>query len=209
MSAISIFALLINNPTPYTIIRRRVKHARISINPASEVRIVIPLYYRQRDLEKLLEEKEKWIAKQLAHFAKERENIIALKPGEILFFGEIRKVDFDTSSALRLKRWYMEQANEYFSKRITEIAFHYGFTFNKMTVRGQKTRWGSCSRKKNISLNWKLMKAPPFIIDYLIIHELTHTQIFNHSKAFWAKVSGIMPDYKKAEAWLKKHGKHL
>jgi hypothetical protein len=72
-------------------------------------------------------------------------------------------------------------------------------------VRNQKSRWGSCSRRGTISLNWRLIQAPPFVCDYIILHELSHLKEMNHSARFWHEVERVCPDYKMAERWLKQH----
>ena len=74
---------------------------------------------------------------------------------------------------------------------------------NRVTVRAQKTRWGSCSARGTLSLNWRLIHAPPEVVDYLIIHELMHRREMNHSARFWKLVAQACPDYPAAEQWLK------
>jgi len=79
----------------------------------------------------------------------------------------------------------------------------------KLTVREQKTRWGSCSSKGNISLNWKLVMAPMEVIDYVIVHELCHMKEMNHSKNYWNIVKSIIPDFELRRKWLKDNGHRL
>ncbi len=100
-------------------------------------------------------------------------------------------------------------AKAYFAKRLTEISTSYDISYNMMRISSAKTRWGSCSRKRNINLNWRLIFAPPGILDYVIIHELSHLTHMNHSKVFWACVERMMPDYKTHRTWLKKNGRTL
>jgi predicted metal-dependent hydrolase len=200
---------MINNTEHYTIARRRVKNARISVNHELQVKVVIPLWYKEKDLVQLFAEKRKWIEKQLIHFAESQKNIPQLAPGEILYLGESFNPGFDISDRLLLQKWYVAKALELFDKRIEILSTQHGFTYNRLTLRNQKTRWGSCSKKKNISLNWKLIKTPLQVIDYVILHELTHTEFFDHSKSFWQKLSQICPEYKQSLAWLKKYGRYL
>jgi predicted metal-dependent hydrolase len=196
-------------PNQYTIARRRVKNARVSVNHELQIKIIIPLWYREKDLQQLLTEKQNWIQKQLYHFSKANEDRIKLAPDEILYLGEIIKPEFYPGNKIYLQKWYLERAHNLFAARIQELSAMHGFIYNKLSIRNQKTRWGSCSKKKNISLNWKLIKAQICVIDYLILHELTHTIFFDHSKAFWQKVAKICPQYKEASAWLKKYGRYL
>jgi predicted metal-dependent hydrolase len=88
--------------------------------------------------------------------------------------------------------------------RARELARLHGITIGRVTVRAQKTRWGSCSARGTISLNWRLIQAPPFVQDYLIIHELMHRRQMNHSARFWKLVADACPNWREAESWLKK-----
>ncbi len=185
------------------------KNARISVNHELQVKVVIPLWYKEKDVSHLLAEKQKWIQKQLAHFTEAQKDLIPLGEGEILYLGEAFNPGFDITNQLHLKKWYLEKATALYTIRIQALATEHGFTYNKLTLRNQKTRWGSCSKKKNISLNWKLIKTPLHVIDYVILHELTHTQFFDHSKSFWQKLAQVCPDYKESLGWLKRYGKYL
>jgi hypothetical protein len=93
--------------------------------------------------------------------------------------------------------------------RVVALATQFQFKIRRITVRDQKTRWGSCSARGTISLNWHLIQAPPAVVDYIILHELAHTRHMNHSQQFWDEVARICPDYAASEAWIKEHGKHL
>lgn len=75
----------------------------------------------------------------------------------------------------------------------------------RVTIRNQRSRWGSCSRRGTVSLNWRLIQVPPAVRDYIILHELMHLREMNHSSRFWAQVEGVCPDYRAAEAWLRAH----
>ncbi len=174
-----------------------------------QVKVVIPLWYKEKDLAQLFTEKQKWIRKQLAHFAESQKDVPHLNPGEILYLGEMFNPGFDVTDRLKLRKWYEGKALELYHARIQFLAAEHGFTYNKLTLRNQKTRWGSCSKKKNISLNRKLIKAPMYVIDYVVLHELTHTIFFDHSKKFWQKLSEVCPSYKQSLMWLKKYGRYL
>jgi hypothetical protein len=106
-------------------------------------------------------------------------------------------------------RWYKQQALKVFSERVARYSHQNGFHFQKIRISSARTRWGSCSPKGRLSFTWRLVLAPLDVIDYVVVHELAHTQIPNHSKIFWARVAEIMPDYKKRLAWLKKNGRFL
>ena len=84
-----------------------------------------------------------------------------------------------------------------------------GGTFGRVTIREQRTRWGSCSSKHNLNFNWKLIMAPPQVLDYVVIHELCHLHEFNHSPRFWSLVRAQMPEYEVWKKWLRDHGSEL
>lgn len=97
------------------------------------------------------------------------------------------------------------RALERIRQRLEVYALRLGVRYGRVTVRDQKTRWGSCSGKGNLNFNWKLIMAPPRVLDYVVVHELCHLIEFNHSPRFWRLVEGQMPDYAAWKKWLKTH----
>ena len=89
--------------------------------------------------------------------------------------------------------------------RVLELAARHGLTVRRITVRSQKSRWGSCSRRGTISLNWRLIQTPAFVSDYICLHELMHLRQMNHSPRFWREIESVCPNYRMAERWLKAH----
>ena len=89
--------------------------------------------------------------------------------------------------------------------RVLELAARHGLTVRRITVRNQKSRWGSCSQRGTISLNWRLIQTPAFVSDYICLHELMHLRQMNHSPRFWHELERVCPDYRTAERWLKEH----
>lgn len=108
-----------------------------------------------------------------------------------------------------LKDWYIEQAEEKIIPRIKRFADQLGVQYKKINIREMKHKWGSCTPKNNINFNWRLIKSPTFVIDYVIIHELVHLIISDHSPEFWHMVSIQQPNYKKAKEWLRQYGHKL
>lgn len=94
--------------------------------------------------------------------------------------------------------------NDY--QRVSYFARLMGVSYRNITIREQKTRWGSCSSEKNLNFNWKLILAPPEVLDYVVVHELCHLKEMNHSKAFWDEVGKVMPEYETYKLWLKENG---
>jgi len=93
--------------------------------------------------------------------------------------------------------------------RVMELAGAHGIQVSRVSVRNQKSRWGSCSRRGTISLNWRLIQSPGFVRDYIILHELAHRRQMNHSDKFWQEVARLCPDYLEADRWVKQNGKLL
>ena len=87
--------------------------------------------------------------------------------------------------------------------RVTELVASHQLSIQRISIRNQRSRWGSCSRQGNISLNWRLIQFPPFVRDYIILHELAHLRQMNHSAKFWNEVARLCPRYPAAEKWLK------
>ena len=102
-----------------------------------------------------------------------------------------------------VKDVYKQLAGIELTERITELGASLPFSWNRVFIRSQKTKWGTCSRDGHISLNWRLIKCPVTIWDYLIVHELCHTTHFDHSKAYWALVRSHYPDVDEANRWIK------
>lgn len=105
--------------------------------------------------------------------------------------------------------FYKRYAKANLIKIINQYANQMDVTFGRVSVRDQKTRWGSCSSRGNLNFNWKLMMMPEKIVDYIVIHELAHRKQMNHSAAFWKEVELVVPDYKERLAWLRQHEKEL
>lgn len=109
----------------------------------------------------------------------------------------------------KIKAWYKKAAYGVIKGRLEHFCKITGLKFNVFRIKDQKTRWGSCSRKGNLNFNWRLVMAPLWVVDYVIVHELCHLEFLNHSKDFWDMVGSFMPGYKKAVEWLKKNGRTL
>lgn len=215
-------------PENYILIERDVKHARIRVSEDGKVRIISPPSFTEDDVLAMLEKKKRWIDKQQRFFAKKES--IELQRNQLLLYGNRynyfydsnfeRKVQIDHNhKTIRAKRdltnkevqekWLKGIAKKHITKRMEELSFQLNFPYNKLYIRGQKNKWGNCSKDKNISINWRLIKAPEFVIDYLIVHELVHTKVMNHSVRFWTLLRTHFPEYKRAVKWLDTFGNSL
>jgi predicted metal-dependent hydrolase len=215
-------------PDNYILIQRDVKHARLRVSEDGCIRVIIPLVFTQEDVNALLKKKQRWIDRNLKFF--KGMSRISLQRNQILLYGNRYTYFYDSTyehkvivdhehKTIRAKRnlldkviqqqWLTGVAREHLAKRTEELATKLKFNYNKLFIRNQRKKWGNCSNEKNISLNWRLIKAPLFVIDYLIVHELLHTIIMNHSHKFWTMLKSYYPDYKDAINWLDKYGNSL
>ena len=177
-----------------TVIRSNRKTVAIQVNSDLSVTVRAPRSASEKDIEEILKRKEAWISKHIEKIKKTKERFEA-EPTEKL---TREKVIALAEEALKV----IPARVEYFARVI-------GVTYGKITIRNQKTRWGSCSSKGNLNFNCLLMLAPPEVLDYVVVHELCHRKQMNHSKAFWSEVEKVFPDYKEARKWLKEEGSQM
>lgn len=180
---------------PFTVIKSKRKTYAISIDEEGSVIFRVPLHTSERQIMEIAEEKEHWI---ITHYLKviEKKNS---RPHS----------DLSAVQKTALKKRYKDAARDYIPKRVAYFQTMTGGNYTRITIRDQKTRWGSCSSNGTLSFNWRLMLAPPAILDYVVVHELCHLTHMNHSSAFWATVESVYPDYRTARKWLKEHGHEL
>lgn len=115
----------------------------------------------------------------------------------------------ETKRLEALEKRYRSAARSRFEQRCDYFHRLTGGTYTSVTIRDQKTRWGSCSSRGTLSFNYRLIFAPPQILDYVVVHELCHLTHMNHSREFWRMVESVMPDYKIHRQWLREHGGEL
>lgn len=179
----------------YTVIRSRRKTCGISISQDGEITLRMPFGISEREIRHILLEKQHWI---ITHYLEVMEQA---KNRPVSNLSEIQRA--------ALEKRYIEAAREYFPKRAAYFQPFTGGIYHRITIRDQKTRWGSCSARGTLSFNWRLMLAPPAVLDYVVVHELCHLTYMNHSPAFWQAVADVCPDYRAHRKWLKEHGCEL
>lgn len=126
-------------------------------------------------------------------------------PPEILARSGSNRISLRT----HIESHFWEIAREKLPSRTHALAENHGIRIENVTVRNQRTRWGSCSVRGVISLNWRLLQLPPWVSDYVILHELAHRRVMNHSRTYWAEVARICPGFQRAEDWLQRHGREI
>lgn len=207
---------------PYSIRRSgRAKYIQMRILPGTGLELILPKRASLKEGRRFIESRREWIASRLNLLVKPKADYrylgrelhvihryqlflprhhVLLKK-EKLFInspegsGETTEEIFEAFLKFKAKQFLVD--------RTRELASEHGFKIGRVTIRGQKTRWGSCSAKRSISLNYQLIKFRQELIDYVIIHELCHTRHMNHSKAFWNEVAKYTPDYKRLRAELR------
>ncbi len=210
-----------------TIIRRPVKHARLRVREDTSVQLIVPNCFDQSLIDSLLQKKAKWIARHQQFFRDRVSDRRTFAPNRIPLFGEVYRLVLapglgrgvvvdepakevrsgrDLTREADLRRWQRTHAHNFLSARIAELSAAHRLPFNRLFIRSQRTKWGTCSAKRNISLNWRLILTPRQVIDYVILHELVHTKILNHSHAFWVHLRAICPDAETAMRWLSQSG---
>lgn len=180
---------MLNEKISYQIIRSQRKTMSLEIKTDGQIIVRAPLRLSQVRIRRFVEQKQEWILKNLEKIQKreaQRETVSGLSKEE----------------RTRLQ----QEACRKFPERTAYFAEKIGVSYGRITLRQQKTRWGSCSANGNLNFNWLLILAPPEVLDYVVVHELCHRRQMNHSQAFWNEVSAVLPGYKEQKKWLKDNG---
>ena len=177
------------NVIKYRVIRSARKTLQVEIRPDGEVLVRAPQYLADAEISKFVETNSGWIEE---HTAKVKMRAEQAAETERLSMEEIRRL--------------ADEAARDIPERVRHFAPVIGVQYGRITIRNQKSKWGSCSSKGNLNFNCLLMLAPPSVRDYVVVHELCHLVELNHSKRFWALVAKVLPEYRKEEQWLKTQG---
>ncbi len=176
------------------IIRSSRRTLSLQVRHDGQILVRAPKNASLREIEAFVRKNSDWLKKHLAMVEKQKAEEAA-NPVVPLTMDEIRSL---ADRAMRI----IPERTAYFAPLV-------GVTYGRITIRNQKTRWGSCSARGNLNFNCLLMLAPPEVLDYVIVHELCHRKEMNHSPRFWAQVASVIPDYKIREKWLKTEGTKL
>ena len=169
----------------YRLIRSQRKTLSLQLMPDGSLTVRAPLRMPESEIRKFVESKQNWIE---SHRAK----LTARPPQPHLSDVELRAL--------------ADQALKIIPARVAYFAPLVGVRYGRITVRNQRSRWGSCSSQGNLNFNCLLMLCPEEIVDYVVVHELCHRKEMNHSPRFWAEVERVLPDYKQRLQWLKENG---
>jgi predicted metal-dependent hydrolase len=206
----------------YTVRRSdRARKVRVVVEPTGAVEVVLPRRAAQREAAAAVSELRPWIERRLAEADAVRDRLAAreglpylgetLLPrrepgrtrahrrGDVLLYGDRAQIE----------RWYRRMARDEVAPRLDEAVAALGVSYRSVRIANQRTRWGSCSTNGAMSFNWRLLLAPPEILDYVVWHEACHLVHMDHSRAFWSLLERHRPDYRVARRWLRDHGPTL
>lgn len=226
---------LAGRSVPYTLtISDRARQPRLIVAPGTGLRVVTPLGYDRDHLLDFILRRQGWILKHLDRFAAlpAAPTANAPLPKQITFLGTPHAVRVAVGPGRRatvlhaaqafaitvpdevlarptLEGWLRAAARFAIAAQVAARGAEMGLTYGQVTIRDQKTRWGSCSRAGNLNFNWRLALAPSAVLDYVIVHELAHRVELNHSVRFWRVVARYCPAYNEHRVWLRKHGTEL
>lgn len=215
---------------PYTVIESNRKSVSIEITREGQVLVRVPRGIKEEDLRRLIKSRQRWIYVRVMAARERKPTEKTYETGrKLLFLGQEIELLVDEYKSTEkvflqdnklhvwifkdhkellpklLEQWYRKEAR----KILSELTYYYAkvmhLKVNQITIKDQKTRWGSCSVKHNLNYNYRLVMAPKPVIEYVVIHELCHMIHMNHSKDFWCEVEKIQPEYKYYRKWLKEH----
>lgn len=166
----------------------------LEITRNMEVLVRVPYQVSDEMIQRFVQDKSEWIEKHLLIMKK-----------------RLEKYENSQKNPLSMEEinGLAEKALQVIPKRVAYYAEKMQVSYGRITIRNQKTRWGSCSGKGNLNFNCLLMMTPPEVLDYVVVHELCHRKEMNHSQRFWKEVEKILPDYRVQRAWLKENGNEI
>jgi hypothetical protein len=215
-------------PLPLLMVRNpRARRYLLRLRPDGTARVTIPRGGSTEFARQFVERHAAWLERELQRLQSQpRKPVLWTIGTEILHRGNAVRIEAGTDGEAKTVRFGGESvrvpdpaddlrsaieghlrqlAARELPPRVLELAARHGLTVRRITVRNQKSRWGSCSRRGTISLNWRLIQTPAFVSDYICLHELVHLRQMNHSPKFWREMERVFPDYRMARQWLKEH----
>jgi predicted metal-dependent hydrolase len=216
---------------PLLLVRNvRARRYVLRLRPDGTARVTVPRGGSLSEARRFANRNLAWLEAQLKKPPAYPSTSPEWRPGSaVLFRGELVRLEAEVNGAnlIRLgpetltvttlagdlrpaiERHLRRLAERELPLRVMEFAARQQLTVRRVTVRNQRSRWGSCSRRGTLSLNWRLIQTPSFVCDYIMLHELMHLREMNHSPRFWRQVETVCPDYRVAEQWLKQHSRLL
>jgi predicted metal-dependent hydrolase len=212
---------------PYRVRRSdRARRVRVSVDARGEVEVVLPRRSPERAAAAAIVQLRPWIDRRLAEARAVRAQVaargdavpylgreLALRPQDgrsrVHRRGDELLVPADERAEAAIERWYRRAAEREIAPRLDAAVAALGTSYARLTIRNQRTRWGSCTSAGALSFNWRLLLAPEAVLDYVVWHEACHLRVMDHSTNFWSLVRRHCPDYEDHRRWLRRHGTTL
>jgi hypothetical protein len=213
---------------PYSVRRSdRARRIRVNVDAVRGVELVLPRRATEREAQAAIRELGPWIERRWREVGRTREALaargdavpylgrmlaLAAEPGRMRVHrrGDTLLVpEAEDEAKPALERWYRRAARTEIATRLDRACEQAGLRYEGLTIRGQRTRWASCSRGGAMSFNWRLLLAPEPVVDYVVWHEVCHLKVMDHSRRFWKLVARYCPDHRQHSAWLRRHGATL
>ena len=210
----------------YTLRRSpRARRVRVSVDGDGAVQVTLPKRAAQREADEAVRELAPWIERRRRALARAATEV-ARTPGTLPYLGNEldihsqprrtrvhRRGDVllvpQTGAAAAIERWYRRAARAEIGLRLDAATARAGVEYAKLTIRGQRTRWASCSATGAMSFNWRLLLAPEAVLDYVVEHEVCHLEVMDHSPRFWGLLESRVPDWRDHARWLRRYGSTL
>jgi hypothetical protein len=204
----------------------RARRIRVTVDAGRGVEVVLPRRAPEREAAAAVAELRPWIERRMRDMERARA-AVASRGDAVPYLGRMLTLQSERGRTRvhrrgdellvpagadrepALERWYRRAAREEIAPRLDLACFQAGTAYSKLTIRGQRTRWASCSRGGAMSFNWRLLLAPEPVLDYVVWHEVCHLEILDHSPRFWALLGRHCPGYRDQKRWLRRHGQTL
>jgi predicted metal-dependent hydrolase len=197
----------------------------VTVDGDGSVEVTLPGRAPERAAAEAVRELRPWIERR-RHLAARARAEVAREPGTVPYLGETlrlvpeagrervhRRGDVllvpEGDPAEAIERWYRRAARAEVAQRLDAATARAGSKYTGLTIRGQRTRWASCSARGRMSFNWRLLLAPEPVLDYVVEHEVCHLEVMDHSPRFWKLMESRVPDYRRHSAWLRRYGSTL
>src|SRR5215218_9581097 len=203
----------------------RARRVRVTVDADGSVTVTLPRKAPEKAAAEAVRELAPWIARRRRVLARAAAEVARL-PGTVPYFGTTltlrpepgrervhRRGDMllvpERDALPAVERWYRRAARAEVASRLDAATTRAGSRYTRLTIRGQRTRWASCSSTGAMSFNWRLLLAPPAILDYVVEHEVCHIEVMDHSPRFWALLQSRVPDWREHSRWLRRYGSTL
>ena len=204
----------------------RARRVRVTVDAGRGIEVVLPRRAPEREAAVAIRELRPWIERRVGELERARATVAA-RGDRVPYLDELLEVRREPGRTrvhrrgdellapagaerlAALERWYKRAARQEIGPRLDAACAQAGTSYSKLSIRGQRTRWASCSPEGAMSFNWRLLLAPEAVLDYVVWHEVCHLEVMDHSRRFWRLLASRCPDYRRRAAWLRHHGATL